>query len=1294
MSLKLPPKKGLPVLDAPARFAGPKIFLTRRPLSVVGKPVLAEKHLPVQPSGSPLARKCYCCNSEGLFRFRRKTAGSRKFRPVSLSTPEPLPPFETRSLRPDGLPRQSPMQRSPFNCPVNGKPPLINQTAVFIEPAGLNNRKPGMHTAFCRLSKCPFHADRSDAGFRFISDEARRLCRIEKFTDEQINSSPGSFMSVLSAKKRNRKFVCATPVLKTSADYLNASPAFFNGIDKRRPLPLKVSPYEAESTDFLMQTRLNRSISQPVFAAFLEFSPEKRILEHEKHENFVLENKIIFSPDFLRKKINLTHNQTLVRSCPEKQKKFGNLLNRIIPATLNEASDKPVDRISKITGHIFPVCSPKNILQRVRGSAESGVPDSPRREPRFRLKLRLQRQNFPAISLPFSPILPEKPFALPHATKCRIQADFTRVRSTNSYSRLFPVESASAAICAPADYHARKANFMVGAAKHARYTLSRVRNIILPGQIKSLARLELVCPDFLKTGSRRSSSPGKNYLALKFDRTGIKFSNKDMSLSLLGRNPAITSILAGTMPRRLRPATPQPLPDMRIEQSPKRRKPLRMLRFKLHSINEGFESSKLRPRKKIEKETSFFPTCPVVARTLPAGDIDRFIALKTFRQPRLKSGLRLRRFALQQIIPAQIMEHLHLEMKICSDAGYSRMPARHFIIPDFAAKSLRQFYCRISLLPHPFGFPAFSFSEPRFYSLCSQPVFAPDKPQTGNLTGTGSFILKKDPLFLPPLSMKNPRRLLYNHLNPARASKEFYLVGNLALKGSICPAPGIADFLHTWHGISGDCIMPAGTEKFHRRLRLRQPLLHHLPATTAKHSYGLKPCDTGAPVMPRITRLLLRARRFSTAVTQASTACGILPFAKLFRPCLQVPVPARPVGNEPQRQFSIFNGDISRLQQAPVFNDDVAASFKIQYHARFRSFRFPWRPEIRTIPIKTEEPGQPETGISVTAIALPDDLRSTAFISADAGTHTLPLSSNFTQIQIAMTRHQPEMRQSLKVERRFTLPEVAATGMCMQNPEKCLRQFINPETFFVMREKNRSRLKKNHRVYNFRNTAKTVQLRPARENYSEFGLKNRAVRKMPLESLHWIIMMRSFLQPAAPAMLYSINLPDTVRKYCSEMQASGSLPCLAFAAKGREKIPEPEAGPEIISMAILTRDVRFSALAFQTPARAEAKEFSAGYTAMPAAKREKAVNRPTAGFFAPVNQPAPVWQTVHNFTHNLIKAESENRFIETAMFKVEAGPDQAHVSIRRLPEAFRPAFVPEWIDQIWQRPVLKKRQIS
>lgn len=1291
MSLKLPQKRGLPVLDSPSRITGPKMFLTRRPLSVVGKPVLAEKHLPVQPSVSLLSRKCYCSNDECLFRFRKKPAGKRKFRPDSETVGETPLPFESRSAWADEFPRQSLLQRSFFQCTDNETAAISSKAATFATPAGFGRRNPGMQVAACQQQICQFRASMAGADFRFISTEARCLAGIAKIPDEQINPVCGGFFAVLSAKKRSRKFTCAVPVLKTFADYLTATPIFFDGIDKRRLLPLDFSISEAETTAFSMQTHLNRSFNQPVFAATIELSPEKRILEHERHENFVLESKVIFSPDFSRKPINLMHNQAFARVCPEKQRTFNTTLNRLPSVIINDTSGRPASRIERVAGPSFLVDRSAAFLQKGRKlSADSGLFASPRRDPRFRLRLRLQRQAFPATSLPFSTILPEAALDLIRITNRRIKADFARMRVTTQFNRVFSVRSAFAGVCTPADYRLKKANFMVRAAKHAHYTLARLRTIIVPGQSRKLTTTSLVFPAFSKTDARRFTSPGKNYPELKVDKTGTKFAHRDTSLNLLGQNPVVTVISTGSMPRRIRPATPQPLPNLHIEQSPKRRKPLRQLRFKLHSINEGFVSSRLKPLKKIEKETSFFPTRTFDEKNLATSARNSFVAAKAVRQPRFKPRLRLRRFALQQVLPEQIKALLHLDMKICSESGSSKMPVRHFIVPDFGAMSLRRFHCRISLLPHPFGFPTFSFSEPRFYSLSSKPLFTQHKPQTGNLPDTGSFILKKDPLFLPPLSMKNPRRLLYNHLNPSLASKEFYLTGNLALKGALCPAARIADFLHTWLGVHCSCITPRSEEKFHRQLRLKQPLIKHLPEAGKKQSYLLKSCDTSVPHMTRINRLLLRARRFSAAVAKASIAADILPAVKFYRPGLSQPVLATPAGHEPQNRFSFFSCDVSQLQQKPVFNDDVAAGFKSEFHARFRSFRFPWRPETRMRQRVAEQPTQPDTGILATAISLPDELRSTAFIFTDTGTNVLSLPETFRLAQNTVGRHLYEIGQSLAVERRLALSESVGPVASMQNPEKRLQQFINPETFFIMREKSSSRMKKSLRSYSFRNTSKTLQLRPAGERYSEFGLKNRAVRRMSLEPLHWIIMMRSFLQPDEPAMHYCVNLPGAVRKPCDEMQTFNSLPGLTFTENLHEKPLLMETWSRTISWSMLTSDVKFSDLAFQIPVKSETRAFAANYADMPAAEPEKSLDRLPVQVFAPFTQPAPDWQPVHNFTNTPIKAEGENIFVKTAMFKIEAKPGHAQISIRHRPEAFKPVFIPEWIDQVWQRPGLRK----
>ncbi len=1293
MSLKLPQKKGLPVLDSPSGFTGPKTFLTRRPLSVVGKPVLAEKHLPVRPSASLMARKCYCNDSEYLFRFRRKTAGNRKFRPCGTVDPDPWLPFETRAVWTDEFPRQSLLQRPMFQCFDDAASPPRNTTGPMVGSAGFSNRTPScMQVAVCRLQAGRHYARKPDTDFKFISDGTLRLCQIAKLPGEQISSTFDSFLSVLNAKKRSRKFACVSPVLKTFADYLTAPTVFLDGMCKRQSLPIKTPPPEAEGADFSMLTQLNRSVSLPVFSAKFEFSPEKRIIEHEKHENFVLEHKAVFSPGFSRKTICLTYNQTFTRACPEKQRSFDNQPGQILPATPAAISARPAGRIAVVNNPAFILLHSGAVPQKGRiQPADSGLFATPRRDPRFRLRLRLQRQSFPATSLPFATIQPEPDLDLIRITNRRIPANFDRMKIKTLYTGSFSVQSAFKKVCVQADYRPKKASFMVRAAKHARYTLLQLRNIIVPAKNKTLPFPGLIFPAFAKSEPRRDKSLVKSCPELMIARSSIKFSHREVALDFLGQNQAFTAISTGTMPRRIKPATPQPLPDMRLESSPKRRKTMRQLRFKLHSINEGFVSSKLRPQKKIEKETSFFLPADLGRKSLPAAENERFTALKSFRQPRLKHKLRLRRFALQQVLPAQISAQLHLDMKICSAADKAKMPVRHFIVPALGAKNLRHFNCRISLLPHPFGFPVFSFSEPRFYSLIAKPVFAQHQPQTSNLHCTGSFIIKKDQLFLPPLSMKNPRRLLYSYLNPALANKEFYLAGNLAIKGAICQAPRIADFLHTWLGSPGGCVTPRSEEKYNQRLRLKQPQIKHLPETGKKLSYCPKICDTSVPRMNRINRLLLRARRFSAAVTKSSIEGEMLPITKLFRPCLYVPDTASAAWHEPQSRFSIFSCEISQLQQKPVFNDDVAESFRSQFHARFRSFRFPWRPEIKMSPRGMEQPWQPDTGVSATAIALPDELRSTAFIFADAGANILHLPSRFLQDQVARIRHLSAIKQSAIIERRFTVTEAICQTMRLQNPEKYLQQFINPETFFVMREKNRSRLKKNLRNYSFRNASKTIQLRPDSEKFSEFGLKNRAVRRMPLEPLHWIIMMHSFLQPESPAMNYCVNLPGAVNRYRRAMQASVSLPGLDFSENRHAKLPALESGLKISSWPIQTSDLKFSDLALPVPAKSEAKAFSLIHTGMPASENEKTVDRPLTEIFAPFNQPFHAWQPVHNLALHPIKTESENRFIETAMFKVEARPRHPHISIRHRPEEFKPAFIPEWIDQVWQRPGLQKR---
>ncbi|NCB40635.1 MAG: hypothetical protein EOM80_17885, partial [Erysipelotrichia bacterium] len=57
-----------PVFVKPPAAKGQKQFLTRRFLGLAGKPLLAEKHIPIKPSESDISRKCFSASAEKLYK--------------------------------------------------------------------------------------------------------------------------------------------------------------------------------------------------------------------------------------------------------------------------------------------------------------------------------------------------------------------------------------------------------------------------------------------------------------------------------------------------------------------------------------------------------------------------------------------------------------------------------------------------------------------------------------------------------------------------------------------------------------------------------------------------------------------------------------------------------------------------------------------------------------------------------------------------------------------------------------------------------------------------------------------------------------------------------------------------------------------------------------------------------------------------------------------------------------------------------------------------------------------------
>ncbi|OGK13012.1 MAG: hypothetical protein A2W80_03950 [Candidatus Riflebacteria bacterium GWC2_50_8] len=1141
MSFKKSNNDENPVFDKPPQISA-KGFFIRRLMSLAGKPVLAEKNLPIQPSKSESAEKCYVNRAASLYRQQSLAGSDQKFKPVICKY---------------AVPQHNSFQHperwgSEFNH-ISAYNPILK--TVF-------GNKPAASCTQLTINK--YHAVVAE---RF-DNRAGTAAAYQYSNPDTAPHLLGSHAKLNSIK------------LAESCVSIRES-ALFSGF-KKRP---NWQPCDFTYPDFQLIFNSHFHDQDDVFIACLPgkcdfalypgnygFLPAEQsslcnlTQNARKHplatrSQFYAEN-FDARTEFARNLVILCHSDlrpvegqaTACHSRIENFAPFCAISNRplsvfsqhkqISSLTLSN-SDNRFNASSRIGSNISRDLHAAHGLNWTHGVFnKEPFTGSPLlriaynlSRSRMRLKLKLKHVNYvecrsEMVTLAHRPGLLLQipvPVKLIASYKPLVLARPSRLPDPKPHEEPRPA------------YVARRSAMRFTSHRHAHYCRKTLKKIFdtrgLPAKVSQKCIFDSYCASHSLSEAQRnrdrftSARPGNDAINVIYLRS-MPFL---MKLSAMD----FTDIFLPEAQRRAAPSDVRFLSDL----SPlplRRRNTLKSLRFKLTRINDGYISAALRAQRRILSASSIFGLYSKgrQIKALETGNMPTAPVEKAY-QPGYRG--KLERFAITGSAPSQILNQMKLGMPISGQETGGSLTQKHFIFPSTWETVEKHHKCRIMLAPHPFGFPQFRLPIDSFRLVESAISFKFILPTPVSISISGACRFAREKVFLPPLSLKDPRRFLFPESRLFNSAGDHFFTSADYLHGKIKAPAQIDSFAHDW-GLrkSGKLAVTI----YHRlpAFRARQKTTDHFTFELAvgKHQQKHSPAPSPHFLMPRIHRLLLNFEKPCITTRE-------IPELSLRRPVatcspqkfsLMLQIPAAEAFRKPGYAF-ILN-DRHKDKFAEKFSHaNKCMNNGFNFRQRLRIYRFPYQPE-----------------------------HSRAELSVDFRTQEEPILDRLTfldQINLEgaylsfvwlSDQQKPVFHAQMNGNRSLTpqsfasnIAESSKQTFCEHSDRKEVRldyeksiypQHIDESAFKKLVDVARLKLRKFKHIRSHITGYIATSLTPLTENFSPLEELN-IPRRLSYDNLHWIILLRSFIElPMLAENYFNSKIKTFSRPHFSTLTANFS----------------------------------------------------------------------------------------------------------------------------------------------------------
>lgn len=387
-----------------------------------------------------------------------------------------------------------------------------------------------------------------------------------------------------------------------------------------------------------------------------------------------------------------------------------------------------------------------------------------------------------------------------------------------------------------------------------------------------------------------------------------------------------------------------------IKPSPAKLRKLRKLLLSMPVKDRAYRQAKLVATKRLltkRKAINIYKSPTEINTSKDKAWISLKSDTKTYR---FKSRIALTFEKIKQRLPKQITDYFSLNIEIPSMIPEKKLKPVPIIPPPAWEKIFLNPLWLTNIEPHPFGFPEYTDKIKKYHlDVVRKNLSLPDKTPKA-IRKLAEYISSKSRLYLPALSMKNPRRMLHSKITPQNSPKEFYISYFQETPLKTSQAKNIATFKQRWQ-IEEDngfwnllcndkykmfektkgkvhCFSIKKAQKENNEFRL---LLDIQNSLTMKKTTSFK---------PRNKNFKLKAQFISLPLYEQITS---------FVEKLEEHVAIKEKSSYISRIGGCSMQD-SRIKALPCYLTvtTTAKDNKPIYETRFRSFHFPYRPEFST----------------------------------------------------------------------------------------------------------------------------------------------------------------------------------------------------------------------------------------------------------------------------------------------------------------------------------------------------------
>ena len=1128
MTLILPIKSELPVFDIPTENIYKTDFVDRRILTIVGRAVLSEKNQPIKPSTDYKYRKCYAASDSILYRLKRlpneKASESLNFRVKINETIDFSAPFlvyyNYKRLRQKTVyyPINSKLSEeiSPFKTNYKKYASILNQ---IFEPHASNN--------FYLTKLFPYPKDSYRFNFNLIKNEII-IDNILHRESQIINRKES--LSLIShfvynyelALTNDLSQVCLYDFSKFATKYLDKL-KFLGIIDNLTPIePSKEIIINKNSfeTDYKLKTVLRylegfnyvwkkifeEITTTEIFAKFYLTSETKlkpfiERLSISSDAVFSSEISNILSDSTINQNFNTrvldTKKQLEYRPLPKKE------TNPLETSSIHEFK---ID----LKNEKFDAYSLKK--QILAGEKPLIVPIK-YKSPRLALKLKINKpkiasQNYTCKIQDAKPIKP----ILDFTKSKKLLAKYSRILFKHECQKEFANNLDKYSISIKSNYKQRRSNFFNKSPKHALYSYKKIHNILINNSFYKNKKLKFLFKAFIlpQLVLRSKNYQNQKYIYDSLSTNKLSYSSKVESNIIKLKRNNINNIV---FPEKQKISSQINTPIEKLNQTKRiglnHLRKLKLLILNIFKNKLKYKITFLVPQKRILPIKIKQPLRHSLFNLTVLKKSDELYTHKARETDCFSIYNKKQEYDFCKYLPKQIVDQLQLVFNIIDFKPVETLVQKDIIPPPSWKKEIKNYICRLKLGPYPFGFPSFSQNPPHFYVLTTRDRYSIKDTNNDYIYRESSFILTKDRLYLPDLSMKKPKRMLHSEITAKNSPKEYYTSKAEQKCLQQNQPKAIGSFKHSWLYEQSETNRIKNNQAFfiYQRIRNRKYLFKRIK--TDNKPYAIKDnylTNNLKPAMPQVNRFLIKKSVYKLAKSEGTIIQN--GYINYWSSKIPFKLKDKTIPSFVSKNLGCRITKQKDWTLPQYFPDTYPANeTEIKYSARFRSFHFPYIPEISFVYEKAVSYSKISDDSILNSCKFQEDFRVSQF---DFGLAEILNNEidNYNSNNVNKTRFVENIyfesdKIITRINKEYIQPILPKPTLVKSEIPNYLRHLISPKFFKLIGNLNYKFKRRGQTL----NSLKYIQnLDSAKENY--YIKSDKLPDTFESISFHWIILLR------------------------------------------------------------------------------------------------------------------------------------------------------------------------------------------